>query len=211
MSYDYHDAAMDDMYYRLSQELYPAHAQQAIEEFTRARLRSYYLAHMDVLLPAGKTYKRAKILLDGGHAEASLVFSIVAVELFLKECLLRPVISGLIHSEAIADLVVDAALAQTGFKRYEQLLSGLFRELTGQNLAAIQREGAHHPVLNEFSTLQVRRNLVVHRGESIEMKEAVHAHEVAKAVFEEILLPVLAELDLSLRQGGILVDIAPGR
>lgn len=211
MSYDYHDAAMDDMYDRLSDELYPAHKQQAIAEFTRARLRSYYLTHMDVLLPAGKTYKRAQILLDGGHAEASLVFSIVAVELFLKECLLRPVISGLIHSDAIADLVVDAALAQTGSKRYEQLLSGLFRELTGQELTAIQRAGAQHPVLKECSTRQVRRNVVVHRGESIEMKEAAHAHDVAKAVFEEVLLPVLAELDLSFRPGGVLVDMAPGK
>lgn len=188
MSYDYHDAAMDDMYDCLSDELYPARKQQAIEEFTRSRLRSYYLAHMDVLLPAGKTYKRAKVLLDGGHAEASLVFSIAVVELFLKECLLRPVVSGLIHSEAIANLVVDAALTQTGYKRYEQLLSGLFRELTRQDLAAVQREGAQTPVLQECSSLQKRRNLVVHRGGSIEMKEAVHAHDMAKAIFEVILL-----------------------
>ena len=68
MSYDYHDAAMDEAYERLSEELYPSHKAQAIVEFTRERLRSYYLEHSDLLLPAGRTYKLAKALLAANQS-----------------------------------------------------------------------------------------------------------------------------------------------
>lgn len=41
MSYDEHDAAMDEMYERISAELCPEHREQAVSEFTSDRLRSF--------------------------------------------------------------------------------------------------------------------------------------------------------------------------
>ena len=43
MSYDESDAAWDEFYDRMSEELYPDHKDQAITEFTEERLQSYYL------------------------------------------------------------------------------------------------------------------------------------------------------------------------
>jgi hypothetical protein len=43
MSYDERYAAMDEMYERIGEELYPEHRVQAIGEFTAERLSSYYL------------------------------------------------------------------------------------------------------------------------------------------------------------------------
>jgi len=48
MIYDELDAARDEMYELISYELYPDHKQQAIEEFTTDRLRSYYVKHPSV-------------------------------------------------------------------------------------------------------------------------------------------------------------------
>jgi len=206
MSYDYHDAAMDEAYDRLSEELYPEHKAQAIIDFTYERLRSYYVQHKDLLVPAVRTYKLAESLLAANHPSAALVFSVSAVELFLKACLLRPVVAGLVHSESVADLVVESSLSQTGFKRYEKLLAGLFKELMRVEIGTIERQGGSRPLLEEASQLQDRRNAVVHRGEEIATDEARRAFAVARAVFNEVLAPVLLELGLSVQMGGQLVD-----
>ena len=206
MSYDYHDAAMDEAYERLSDELYPEHKAQAILEFTYERLRSYYLQHKDLLVPAARTYKLAESLLQGKQFTAALAFSSSAVELFLKACLLRPVVAGLVHSESVADLVVESALSQTGFKRYEKLLAGLFKELTRLEIGQIGKPGATKPLLEEASALQDRRNAVMHRGADITEAEAAEAFSVATAVFSEVLAIVLNELGLSIKKGGELVD-----
>ncbi len=206
MSYDYHDAAMDEAYERLSEELYPEHKAQAILEFTYERLRSYYLQHKDLLVPAARTYRLAESLLQAKQSAAALAFSASAVELFLKGCLLRPVVAGLVHSESVADLVVESALSQTGFKRYEKLLAGLFKELTRLEIGQIRRPDAKKPLLEEASALQDRRNAVMHRGAEITEAEAAEAFSVASAVFNEVLAIVLSELGLSIKKGGELVD-----
>ena len=206
MSYDYHDAAMDEAYEHLSEKLYPEHKAQAILEFTYERLRSYYLQHKDLLVPAARTYKLAESLLQAKQSTAALAFSASAVELFLKACLLRPVVAGLVHSESVADLVVESALSQIGFRRYEKLLAGLFKELTRLEIGQIKRPGAAKPLLEEASALQDRRNSVMHRGADITESEATEAFSVATAVFNEVLAIVLNELGLSIKKGGELVD-----
>ena len=60
MSYTPEDAAWDDAYESMSQELYPEHKEQAIAEFTHERLRSYYIAHPEILIPAIQTFKESK-------------------------------------------------------------------------------------------------------------------------------------------------------
>lgn len=52
MSYDPEDAAMDEFYDLISKELYPEHKEQAIEEFTDDKLKSYYQDNPDVMRPA---------------------------------------------------------------------------------------------------------------------------------------------------------------
>jgi hypothetical protein len=52
MSYDEQDAAMDEFYEQISRELYPDHKQQAIQEFTAERLRSFYVQSPNVMRPA---------------------------------------------------------------------------------------------------------------------------------------------------------------
>lgn len=123
MSYIPEDAAWDEAYENMSLELYPEHKEQAIAEFTRVRLRSYYVDHPKVLVPAVQLFKESQTLLSNRHHAAALVFAASATELFLKASLLRPVVYGLVHSESLAELVVNAALSQTGFQRYEQLLA----------------------------------------------------------------------------------------
>ncbi|WP_169709471.1 hypothetical protein [Deferrisoma camini] len=58
MSYDEQDAAMDEFYDQISKELYPEHKEQAIEEFTQEKLKSYYLQNPGVMRPAVEATER---------------------------------------------------------------------------------------------------------------------------------------------------------
>ena len=194
MSYTPEDAAWDEAYDRMSAELYPEHKAQAIVEFSYERLRSFYAQNLDIVVPAVRNFKIAKSLYEAGQHAAALTFAASATELFLKGALLRPVVYGLVHSEALAELVVDAALGQTGFKRYSALLAGLFKELSHFDVKTLMREGSKVPLITEASNLQDVRNGVVHRGDEVSLEQAEWAIAVSSAVFGQILANVLGEL-----------------
>ncbi|XTI72389.1 hypothetical protein ACQAYK_12020 [Acidithiobacillus sp. AC3] len=205
MSYSPEDAAWDEAYESMFRELYPEHKEQAIAEFTSERLRSYYVAHPEVLVPAARAFKEAKMLHANGHHSAALVFAASATELFLKSSLLRPVVYGLVHNESLAELVVAAALSQTGFMRYEKLLAKLFVELAGVELTTLRRQPEAKPLLREAADIQELRNAVIHQGQAITLEQAQHGIDVSTEVFNQMLAAVLSNLGLSLEKGGRLV------
>lgn len=204
MSYSPEDAAWDEAYESMSRELYPEHKEQAIAEFTSECLRSYYVVHPEVIVPAARAFKEAKALHANDHHSAALVFAASATELFLKSSLLRPVVYGLVHNESLAELVVAAALSQTGFMRYEKLLAKLFFELTGVELTKLRRQLSAKPLLREAADIQELRNTVIHLGQAVTLEEAQHGIDVSTEVFNQVLAAVLSNLGLSLEKGGRL-------
>jgi hypothetical protein len=206
MSYTDEDAAWDEAYDRMSEELYPGHKAQAIVEFSYERLRSFYVKNPDVLVPAVRSFKIAKASLASEQPAAALVFAASSMELFLKGALLRPVVYGLVHSDALAELVVEAALSQTGFRRYEKLLAGLFKEIAGVDIEVLRRDGGKTSLLKEAHALQTARNGVIHQGNETTTARAEEALAISNAVLAQVLWPVLNELGLSIQKGGHLVD-----
>jgi hypothetical protein len=206
MSYSPEDSAWDDAYDRMSEELYPGHKAQAIVEFSYDRLRSFYIKNPDLLVPAARNFKLAKSLLATEQPAAVVVFAASATELFLKAALLRPVVYGLVHSDAVAELVMKAALSQPGFMRYEKLLVGVFKEVARVDISSLARAGANEPLLREASRLQELRNDIIHEGADATQADGQAGFEVASAVFEKILGSVLWELGFSIQKGGRLVD-----
>ena len=194
------EEAMD----RLSEELYPAHKEQAIDEFTNDRLQSFYLTHREILQPGIARIRQAGELAKS-HPSASYVFSTTAIELFLKAALLKPVVYGLVHNHTLAEVVVEETLGYSGFERYKKLLSKLFEELARIDIARITRAGSTIPLLTEAEKIQNVRNGIIHRGEDVTEQQARHAEEVASAVLD-VVLKMLAALGLKVdNNGGIEV------
>lgn len=205
MSYDEHDAAMDEFYEQISRELYPDHKQQAIEEFTAERLRSFYITHPSVMRPAVEAVQEAKALLAAERFSPALVFSASAFELLLKATLLRPVVYGLVHHDALAELLVQRVVGrQTDIGRYEGLLAKLFEELAGINLRAICREGVTTPLLKEAAELQGLRDRILHQGTHCSHEEAERAFHVALSIYEEIVVPMIGALRLRVGEKGVI-------
>ncbi|WP_029046590.1 hypothetical protein [Cupriavidus sp. amp6] len=202
MSYDATDAAMDEMYDRIAEELYPEHKQQALNEFTTERLCSYYLSNPMVMQPAVESLQEALKLRGNGHAAAAVVYCATTIELFLKATVLQPVVHGLIHSPALADVIVKYAVGQTGFDRYRALLSRLFEELAGIELAQVAREGVKDALINESRKVQELRNEIIHKGIRCEAAATDHAIDVAAAVYHQIVMPMLCSLGLTVGEKG---------
>lgn len=204
MSYDEQDAALDAMYEQIGQELYPDHKAQAISEFTAERLRSYYVANPKVMRPAIDALQEGKRLNSGKHYSAAVVFFASAVELLLKATLLKPVVHGLIHSEGLANIVVQHALGQTGFNRYVDLLAKLFEELAKIELKDISRSGATEKLLAECTSLQQLRNQVIHQGSTCTEEQANLGLLISVAVYELIVSQMLYSLGLNVVEKGAI-------
>lgn len=202
MSYDEHDAAMDEMYERIGEELYPGHKHQAVSEFTAERLCSFYAAHPMVMRPAVEALHEARRLQGHAHFAATVVFCATAIELFLKATLLKPVVHGLVHNIGLADIIVQHAVGQAGFDRYLGLLSQLFRELADLDLATVRRDGANDALITESKAVQEQRNRIIHQGSPSDAEYAAQALAVAIAVYELIVCPMLGALELTVIEKG---------
>ena len=78
-------------------QLYEEHKEQAIQEFIDERLQSYYSDHRLLAKPAFDALTEAKNLVHA-NATAAFLFSAIAVEVGLKETLVKPIVFGLVHT-----------------------------------------------------------------------------------------------------------------
>ncbi|MGH6622932.1 MAG: hypothetical protein ACREBN_03120 [Burkholderiaceae bacterium] len=202
MTYDAFDAARDAMYDEISNEIYPEHRSIAISEFTNERLQSYYVEKPNVMRPAVDAIQEGKRLQVNGHAGAAVVFFVTAIEVLLKATLLRPVVHGLVHSEGLAEVIVDQALGQTGFDRYTKLLAKLFLELVEVDITSVSRAGCSIPLLVECGGQQSLRNKIIHQGAPATPEQAEVARLVSVAVYELVVCPMLAKLQLHVIEHG---------
>lgn len=205
MPYDYYDAASDEMYGRIAEQLYPDHKAQAIGEYNADSLRAYYVDNPAVMQPAVEMLGEGKKLMAHGHYSAAVVFFVGSIELLLKATLLRPVVHGLVLHKGVADVIVEHATQQTGFERYGELLAKLFLELAGIDLKNVSRVGAGKALLAECKQLQVLRNGIVHRGETCGAQQAADAMDVVAAVYDDVVAPMLSKLGLKTLLAGDIV------
>lgn len=205
MSMTEHDYEMEEFYDRISEELYPDHKQQAIQEFTSDRLRSFYLQNPMVMRPAVEAIQESKALLAAERHSPALVFAASAFELLLKATLLSPVVYGLVHHDALAELIVQKVVGrQTNIDRYESLLARLFETLADINLATICRSGSTTPLMKEAKELQGLRDRILHLGVRCTRQDANKAFHVAAAIYTEIVCPMIGALNLTVGEKGII-------
>jgi hypothetical protein len=210
MSYTEEDARWDEIWDQMSKELYPEHKEQAIDEFIKERLQSFYLKNPNILSPGIRMYQQAREL-ESNHPSASFVFATSAIELFLKAALLKPVVYGLVHNEPLAEIIVETALSQTGFERYKELLSRLFRELVRINVETLKSFESNDYLLKEASDVQKTRNKIIHQGILVSDNDAKFAINVAYGVLHHIVNPMLLAIGLWMDKKGTVLEREEGK
>ena len=201
MSYTEEDARWDEAWDQISKELYPEHKEQAIDEFIKERLQSFYLKNPTILAPGIYMYSEAREL-ESSHPSASFVFAASAIELFLKTALLKPVVHGLVHNEPLAEIIVETALNHGGVEKYKKLLSSLFRELLKEDVKTVKKFGSEDSLLKEVSKVQETRNNIIHRGNPVTKENAQFAISVAYDVLHFIVNPMLLVIGLWMDKNG---------
>jgi hypothetical protein len=180
------------------------HAAEVLDGFMASRLKSFYIANPSVAERALAARATAKELLADNYESAALVFAVTATELGYKSCILRPIVSGLVHTEAMAEVVMKLSTEHTGLDRFEGLLTQVLDNFAGIGVKTYKRQGAKQSIWEEMNTIIKRRHGVVHRGEDVKSGDAELALNVADTMLDVILPKVLVKLGLRLNLGNIL-------
>jgi hypothetical protein len=130
------------------------------------------------------------------HPCAALVFGATSTELVIKSVLLRPLISGLVHVEDLASLIVEQSTNQMGMDRFQKVLAGIVSEFSSFELSTLKRPSSTQTLWQEIKTVQEVRNGVVHRGETVGEEVAKQSIEIADMLLNVVFPDVLSKLDL---------------
>jgi hypothetical protein len=165
-----------------------------VEKFTTERLQSYYVDHPDVVARALWASGEAKGLI-AAHPEASLVFAVTSSEVTVKAGMLKPILHGLVHDEAVAAFVSELVPDQRNDK-FRDLLLAILKEYGGVDLFTFKRPRASDNLWKEIQALQTKRNSIVHRADSATPEEAARAIDVADFLLNETFQTVIAKVGL---------------
>lgn len=194
MSYNESDAVWDEFFDRISDELYPEHKEQAVDEFIEERMHSYFLVNPNIIDPPMKSFHHANELIQISPRCALIMYT-TAIELFLRSVLLKPVLHGMIHNENIAEIIVNTSISGSGFSRYKKLLEKLCLHAANIDLSKIKGMN-DEPILKEVNEIYEVRNKVLHQGYEATTEEMGKAKNLANLVLLEVVEPVLNNIDL---------------
>lgn len=179
----------------LAKDFYADNYDEAINEFTSDRLQSYYLAQPGLAEPALKALEYSQSLMPHFH-QGALVFAVTATELTVKNVLLKPIISGLVHNEDLASFIADLTTHHTGMDRFHKLLTQILAQYGGFQLRTFKRTGSVKTLWEEMDLVQKARNGVIHKGEVVAADTAILSILVAQTLLNEIFPKILAKLGL---------------
>lgn len=202
MSYDPDEAAREEAEMDFIAEI----SIQAVNEHSAEKLRSYFLAHPHLSEPALAASLQADKLAESDFIGPALVSAVTAIEIYLKDCIVKPIIFGLIHTESLAQVVCDVALGQTGYLRYEAVLKGICTELLKRDIGSFRVPDSGRSLWEDAKHVQTIRNRVVHAGHEPFRQDMELAIKVAAIVSEQIWVPLLVALQLRLHpeQGHVI-------
>lgn len=192
-------------YEEFIERLYEEHKEHAIQEFTAELLQSYYTDHKLLAKPAFDALIEARKLMNTSIT-AALVFSAVAMEVALKETLLKPIVYGLVHAVSVASLVADVVMKHRSMYRYKDLLLQILREHGGVDLQNYKRLSASKPIWDEIEKVQDRRNKILHTAQTASEEEAYLALGVASTIIETLFPSVVTKMGMHLHDGYRICD-----
>ena len=128
------------------------------------------------------------------HPKAALVFAATAMELGIKVVLLKPIVFGLVHTEAMASLITELTIQHSGMERFYKLLSGILKRFSAVDLETYKRTGSTRTLWKEITEVRDARNGIIHRGENVEESTAELAVAVAQSLLYDIFPQVIGKL-----------------
>jgi hypothetical protein len=186
-------------------QLYEEHKTEAIEAFTYDRLQSYYNENKLLAKPAFCVLSEAQSLLEI-NATAGFIFASIAMEVGLKETLLKPIVFGLIHVASSASLVTNLVMSHQSMDRYKDLFLQILRDHADVDLLSHKRLGSNKTIWEDISDVKNKRNKILHTAETASYEEATLAIGVASTIIGELFPKVVMKMGLHLHDGFRICD-----
>jgi hypothetical protein len=117
------------------------------------------------------------------------------------------VVYGLVHNEAVADLVSELVVKNSGFDRFKLLITRLLTNYGGIDLDEFRIDGHTKTIWSDIKILVDARNAVVHRAKLASLEDATLAMQTADCVLKMLLPSVLNSLGLKLDNSNAIVEI----
>ena len=181
MSMTLEEAWQEEAYDQMVEDILESHKEDIIDEFVADRMASYYRKHSDLTANADSAIEEARRLLEVS-ASASIVFSWSAIEMTLKDVLLKPVAFGMVHDESAGSLIAELVV---GNRHFTKLLFSIL-ENYGLDLKNTPRKKGAKMLWAEMEETRFIRNRVVHYGEKASREEAVLSLEIAEILLHKL-------------------------
>ena len=181
MSITPEEAWREEAYDQMVNEFLESNREFIIDEYVSERIASYYQKNIDIAAAAESARGEARSLLES-NPTASLVFSRSAIEIVLRDVLLKPIAYGMVHNENIGKLMAELAVKDQQFTRL------LFSALTnyGVDLKEMRRNGASNNLWAEIQEIATTRNKILHLGRKASKEQAERSLEIATILLDEL-------------------------
>jgi hypothetical protein len=123
------------------------------------------------------------------------VLAVVAAEAGLKSGLLKPILHGLVHDEAMAMVIAELVPEQRNDK-FQKLLFTILKEYGGVDLQTFKRPGIGQTLWEEIKRTQKIRNDLIHSAEAPARADAEKAVQIAAVIIETLFPAVIKKLGL---------------
>jgi hypothetical protein len=159
--------------------------------------QDYYLQNPAVAQRSLRVLETAESLFDASES-AALVFAAVSSELTIKSAILRPLLHGLVHNEALARFVAESFMERRSRGWLYAFVPPLLRETAGVDLSTYRRAAEPQTLLWEEANLIAKlRNGVLHDGKEVSREDASKALAIAGALLRELFPVVVQALGLA--------------
>jgi hypothetical protein len=174
VSITWEEAQEEEAYSRMVDEILASHKDDIIDEFLAEhkddiindflseRTKSYYRDHPNLTVSADTAIEEAQNLIDVSP-RASLVFSFSAIEITLRDILLKPVAVGMVHDDNTGRLIAEFVIRSNSFTKL--LLQIL--EHYGFDLKQVTRPGSDKKLWVEIEEAKQIRNNILHNGGTV--------------------------------------------
>ena len=186
-------------------ELYAEYKETAIEEFTSERLQSFYVDNPEIIQAPCQVLAEGKSLL-ANHPRAAFIFAAIAIEVSLKKLILHPVVYGLVHNKATADLITKILMNHVSIDNFKKLLFHILNEYVGVDLETFTRSNVKKTLWKEAYSIKEKRNDVMHEAVNITSDKARESLEVATCVLESLVPKLLDKLGLILDDNNLVME-----
>lgn len=200
----------DWAYDALQDEMFEEIANQAIKEDQEEQFRSFFFSHQNLVLPAIKAHNTAIELLENDFYTPAYIQFMIAIELYIKEGLLKPLICGLVKNDEVSELLADVFIRQNGILQNKKSLLLIGSSVNCFDINSIQGSAQGKLLIDELPTAQKTRNKIIHRGETVIKEDLNIPEHAATAIKESILEPLFNDYGLTIHDSGLLTEKNPG-